>query len=70
MTQSSKKRPTLKPEEPSQGDKFIDAARALSCDESEERFGEALRKVARHKPRDEKPENATDAQSEGLKEQK
>jgi hypothetical protein len=29
---------------------FIDAARALGCDESEEHFNEALAKVARHKP--------------------
>jgi hypothetical protein len=33
-----------------QRDKFIDAARALECDESEERFDAALRKVAAHKP--------------------
>jgi hypothetical protein len=29
---------------------FIDAARALGCDESEEHFNEALAKVGRHKP--------------------
>lgn len=29
---------------------FVEAARALECDESEERFDEALKKVARHKP--------------------
>ena len=29
---------------------FRKAARALGCDESEERFQEALRKVAKHKP--------------------
>lgn len=29
---------------------FIEAARALECDESEERFNEALGKIARHKP--------------------
>jgi hypothetical protein len=33
-----------------QGEKFIEAARALGCDESEERFNEMLAKVARHKP--------------------
>lgn len=33
-----------------QSQRFIDAARELGCDESEERFNEALRKVAKHKP--------------------
>ncbi len=33
-----------------QSKQFIDAARALECDESEERFDAALAKVARHKP--------------------
>lgn len=31
---------------------FVEAARALECDESEERFDETLKKVAQHKPRD------------------
>jgi hypothetical protein len=31
-------------------DKFEEAARALECDESEERFDAALKKVAVHKP--------------------
>ena len=34
---------------------FIEAARALECDESEERFNEALGKIARHKPKLEAP---------------
>jgi hypothetical protein len=34
---------------------FIELARTLDCDESEERFNEALAKVARHKPRPDKP---------------
>lgn len=34
---------------------FIDAARALKCDESEQRFNEALGKIARHKPKPDKP---------------
>ena len=39
------------PEESStQATKFKEAARKLGCDESEERFNEALKKVARHKP--------------------
>lgn len=29
---------------------FVDAARALECDESEERFDAALKKIAAHKP--------------------
>jgi hypothetical protein len=40
----------------SQTEKFIEAARALECDESEERFDAALAKVARHKPPDKKSE--------------
>jgi hypothetical protein len=34
----------------SQRERFDDAARALECDESEERFDAALKKVAAHKP--------------------
>jgi hypothetical protein len=34
----------------SQSVAFVDAARALECDESEERFDAALKKVAAHKP--------------------
>jgi len=33
---------------------FIEAARQLGCDESEERFQAALRTVARHKPTSER----------------
>jgi hypothetical protein len=29
---------------------FVEAARSLECDESEERFDAALKKVAAHKP--------------------
>jgi hypothetical protein len=50
---SSKRKPT--PTE--QGNKFIEAARALGCDESEERFAAALRKVAAHKPPDKKKDS-------------
>lgn len=31
---------------------FIEAAKSLECDDSEERFDETLKKVAQHKPRD------------------
>ena len=37
-----------------QSEKFKEAARELGCDDSEEAFDEALKKVARHKPMDEK----------------
>ena len=38
-----------------QSEAFIKAARELGCDESEERFDEVLKKVARHKPAETKP---------------
>jgi len=38
-----------------QADRFKEAARELGCDDSENAFDEALRKVARHKPKDEAP---------------
>jgi hypothetical protein len=34
----------------SQGKRFVESARALECDESEERFDAALKKIAAHKP--------------------
>ena len=37
-------------------DKFKQAARALECDEDEEAFKRSLRKVAKAKPKPEKPE--------------
>lgn len=50
MMRNSKTRDSRSKEPPSsQGEAFIDLARALGCDESEERFNEALKKVARHK---------------------
>jgi hypothetical protein len=33
-----------------QAGKFVEAARALGCDEDPAHFDEALKKVARHKP--------------------
>jgi hypothetical protein len=50
---------TVKMDEKSQHQyhEFVDAARALECDESEERFNEALGKIVRHKPKpDAQPE--------------
>jgi hypothetical protein len=35
---------------------FRKAARELGADESEERFQDTLRKIAKHKPKDEKPD--------------
>lgn len=39
-----------------QSEAFVETARALECDESEKRFDEALKKVARHKPQPESKE--------------
>jgi hypothetical protein len=36
--------------EPTQSDKFKDAARALECDEDEARWDDRLRKIAKQKP--------------------
>ncbi len=44
------------PEEPgAQAKRFIEAARKLGCDESPGAFEAAVKKVARHKPVEEKP---------------
>ncbi|MCU0820645.1 MAG: hypothetical protein MUF11_15325 [Beijerinckiaceae bacterium] len=42
-----------------QAEAFIEAAHALECDESEKRFNEALGKIARHKPKPDKPPEKT-----------
>ncbi len=42
--------------EPTQLDKFKQAARDAECDEDEARWDEKLKKVAGHKPPPEKPE--------------
>jgi hypothetical protein len=41
----------------SQRERFEEVARSLECDESEERFDAALRKIAAHKPPDKKPDD-------------
>ena len=47
----------------SQSEAFIDAARALECDESEQRFNKALGKIVRHKPKpDNPPEKAPETE--------
>jgi hypothetical protein len=38
-----------------QSQRFVEAAQALGCDESEANFEAALKKVARHKPVADKP---------------
>ena len=38
-----------------QSEKFIEAARALGCDDEPAHFDELLKKVARHKPADDPP---------------
>jgi hypothetical protein len=38
-------------------DRFKEAARDLECDEDEVRWDERLGKIAKHKPKDEKPAN-------------
>jgi hypothetical protein len=43
------KEPRKNVEPDDQGKMFIDAARELGCDESEEKFDAALKKVAQHK---------------------
>jgi hypothetical protein len=46
---------TEKADPRAQLDKFKDAARALDCDDDEQRFRERVRKLVKHKPV-EKPE--------------
>ena len=41
--------------EKDQGQSFIEAAKSLGCDESQEHCDEALKKIAAHKPADEPP---------------
>jgi hypothetical protein len=45
--------------------RFRKAARELGCDESEERFQEALRTVAKHKPKEPKPKKTNRVISRG-----
>ena len=43
------------PDEPTQLDKFKEAARQLECDDDEARFDERVKKLVRQKPAPEKP---------------
>jgi hypothetical protein len=47
-----------------QSDQFIEAARKLGCNEDEEAFNAALRKVARHKPSDASPPKSKEEKPE------
>ena len=51
-----------------QVDKFEEAARALECDESEERFDAALGKIARHKPHKDSEDGAPKAKAKPSRE--
>jgi hypothetical protein len=48
--------------------RFEDAARAFECDESEERFDAALRKIAAHKPPKDSERGAPQAAAKPSKE--
>jgi hypothetical protein len=53
----------IKSAQASQRQDFVDAARSLGCDESEERFDAALKKVAAHKPSKEREDGGARANS-------
>ena len=50
---------------PTQRKSFEEAARALECDESEERFDAALKKIATHKPPKDREAGAPEAKAPG-----
>ena len=50
--------------EHAQSNKFIETARALECDESEERFNAALGKIVRHNPAPDKPPEQVETPNE------
>ncbi len=49
-----------------QGQRFIDAAHALGCDESEEHFDAALKKIAAQKPSEPRSEEGKRKPSKGV----
>lgn len=63
MSQKAKGSAAKKP----QSDAFVEAAKALGCDESEEHFDDALKKIAQHKPMDDGRARPTSAQSKAPK---
>lgn len=48
--------------------KFVEAARTLGCDKSEDRFDAALKKVAAHKPPKDNETGAPQSEAEPSKE--
>lgn len=52
----------------SQRHAFVEAARSLECDESEERFDAALRKIAAHKPHKDGEAGAPEGKAKPTKE--
>jgi|HubBroStandDraft_1064217.scaffolds.fasta_scaffold467318_2 hypothetical protein len=61
MTKATRKND---PDRPTQISRFKEAARALGCDESEERFDAALKKVAVHKPPKDRKDRTAKAKNE------
>ncbi len=57
------KKTTPEEDAAAQSARFIEAARELGCEESPDAFEAAVRKVARHKPVEEKPEIKVTAKS-------
>jgi hypothetical protein len=55
MTKSMTTPAGKSPKPESQSERFVQAARALECDEDEARWDERLKKVAKQKPAPEKP---------------
>ena len=58
----------IKAVQASQRQAFVEAARSLECDESEERFDAALKKVAAHKPPKDREDGAPQSDSKPSKE--
>ena len=54
MVQRPARRPAASPDD-AQSARFIEVARELGCDESPGAFEAAVKKVARHKPAEDKP---------------
>ena len=70
MTRTSKSQNSPFTEPPkTQVERFKKAARALECDESEERFDAALAKIAAHKPPKDSDDGAPKAHAKQPKDQ-
>jgi hypothetical protein len=67
MTRNSKSQDSHSTETPKgQVSRFMEAARALECDESEERFDAALKKIAAHKS-DERPKKRGKREAQAIR---